>query len=387
LTDGGRGPLAGTKVIELASIGPGPFAAMMLADLGADVIRVDRLPGSPGPPGTAHLDVSNRGRRSIAVDLKHDQGRATVLRLVEQADALLEGFRPGVTERLGLGPEDCWAVNPRLVYGRMTGWGQDGPNAELVGHDIDYIALSGVLHAIGRAGERPVPPLNLVGDFGGGGMFLAFGVVCGLLEAGRSGRGQVVDAAMVDGAAVLSTMFWALRAMGAHSDVRGTNLLDTGAHFYEVYETADGRHVAVGAIEPQFYAELCRLTGFEADRPDAPPYLDRTSWPERKEAMARLFRTRTRAEWCDLLERSDACVAPVLSFAEAPGHPHLRARGTFVEVDGVVQPAPAPRFSRTPGAIQRPPPAPGEDTDAVLADWLGSSSGEVEALRSAGAVA
>ena len=379
------GPLAGVKVVELAGIGPGPFAAMLLADLGADVVRVERLAPGAGRGGGA-ADVSNRGRRSVAVDLKHEQGRATVLRLAERADALLEGFRPGVTERLGLGPDDCRAVNPRLVYGRMTGWGQEGPNAHLAGHDIDYIALSGVLNAIGRAGERPVPPLNLVGDFGGGGMLLALGVVCALLEAQRSGQGQVIDAAMVDGASLLATMFWGLRAMGAHDDVRGTNLLDTGAHFYEVYETADGGHVAVGAIEPQFYAELCRLTGFEGDVADPPPQYDRSTWPARKEAMARLFRQRTRAEWCDLLERTDACVAPVLSFAEAPQHPHLAARGTLVEVDGIVQPAPAPRFSRTPGAIQRPPPHPGQHTAEVLEEWLGASAGEVEALRRSGAV-
>ena len=379
------GPLAGTRIVELAGIGPGPFAAMVLADLGADVIRVERL-AAGGDPDIPPADVTNRGRRSIAIDLKSGPGRATALRLVQQADALLEGFRPGVTERLGLGPDDCWADNPRLVYGRMTGWGQDGPSARLAGHDIDYIAVSGVLHAIGRAGERPVPPLNLVGDFGGGGMLLALGIVCGLLEAQRSGQGQVVDAAMVDGAALLSTMFWALRAMGAHSDVRGTNLLDTGAHFYEVYETADGGHVALGAIEPRFYAELCRLTGFEADRPDPPSHLDRTTWPDRKEAMAELFRTRTRAEWCELLEQTDACVAPVLSFGEAPEHPHLEARGTFVEVAGVVQPAPAPRFSRTPGAIQRPPPHAGQHTDEVLTDWLGATTVEVDALRRTGAV-
>jgi alpha-methylacyl-CoA racemase len=383
LTGGGAGPLAGVRVVELAGIGPGPFAAMLLADLGADVIRVERAAAASA---NAAADVSNRGRRSLAVDLKHPEGRATVLRLVERADALLEGFRPGVTERLGLGPDDCLTLNPRLVYGRMTGWGQDGPNAGVVGHDIDYIALTGVLNAIGRAGERPVPPLNLIGDFGGGGMLLALGIACGLLEAQRSGQGQVIDAAMVDGSALLSTMFWALRAMGAHNDVRGTNLLDTGAHFYEVYETADGRHVAVGAIEPRFYEALCRLTGFESDRADPPSQYDAATWPERKEAMAALFRSRSRDEWCDLLEHTEACVAPVLSFAEAPEHPHLKARGTFVEVEGIVQPAPAPRFSRTPGAIQRPPAHPGQHTDEVLADWLGASAEEIGSLRRAGAV-
>ena len=381
------GPLTGIRIVELAGIGPGPFAAMVLADLGADVVKVDRPPGAARGSAPRPTDVWNRGRRSVAVDLKNPEGRATVLRLVGRADALIEGFRPGVTERLGVGPEDCWAVNPRLVYGRMTGWGQDGPNASLPGHDIDYIALSGVLSAIGRAGEPPVPPLNLVGDFGGGGMLLALGIACGLLEAGRSGRGQVVDAAMVDGAALLSTMFWGLRAGGAHCDARGSNLLDTGAHFYEVYTTADGGYVAVGAIEPQFYAELCRLTGFEADRPDPPSQYDSATWPERKAVMAELFLTRTRAEWCALLEQTDACVAPVLSFSEAPEHPHLKERGTFVEVNGLVQPAPAPRFGRTPGAVQRPPAAPGQHTDEVLSDWLGASGDEVDALRRAAAVA
>lgn len=382
------GPLAGVRVVELAGIGPGPFAAMLLADMGADVVRVDRAASvHGGDPDTPPVDVMNRGRRSIGVDLKNPDGRATVLRLVGRADALIEGFRPGVTERLGLGPDDCLAANPRLVYGRMTGWGQDGPYAHAAGHDINYIALSGALGAIGRAGERPVPPLNLVGDFGGGAMFLAFGVVCGLLEAQRSGEGQVVDAAMVDGSALLTAMFWGFKAMGFYNGVRGTNLLDTGAHFYEVYATADGEHVSVGAIEPQFYAELCCLSGFEAGLEDAPHQMDQTSWPGRKEAMARLFASRTRAEWCDLLERTDACFAPVLSFDEAAAHPHNVARGTFTEVAGTTQPSPAPRFSRTAAAVQRPPAHPGQHTDEVLVEWLGEDPGDVEALRARGAVA
>jgi alpha-methylacyl-CoA racemase len=380
------GPLTGVRVVELAGIGPGPFAAMLLADLGADVIRVDRVQ-AVAAPGRPSRDVVNRGRRSIAVDLKHPAGRGTVLRLAERADVLIEGFRPGVAERLGLGPDDCAGVNPRLVYGRMTGWGQDGPYAPHAGHDINYISLAGALHACRRAGEAPVPPLNLLGDYGGGGMFLAFGVVCALLEAGRSGRGQVVDAAMVDGVATLTTMFYALRAMGVWADEPGTNLLDTGAPFYDLYECADGGYVSVGALEPQFYAELVRRTGFEADVPaaDVAPQQDRASWPARKAAMAALFRSRARDEWCALLEHTDVCFAPVLSWTEAPAHPHNRARGTFVEHAGVVQPAPAPRFSRTPGALARPPASPGEHTDEVLGE-LGLSAGEVAALRSAGAV-
>jgi alpha-methylacyl-CoA racemase len=380
------GPLHGVRVVELAGIGPGPFAAMMLADMGAEVIRVDRPGGAgPGLGRVADRDLLGRGRRSVAVDLKHPEGRAVVLDLVRGADALLEGFRPGVTERLGLGPDDCWAVNPRLVYGRVTGWGQDGPNAPYAGHDIDYIALTGALHGIGRTGEPPVPPINLLGDFGGGGMFLAFGVVCALLEAGRSGTGQVVDAAMVDGTAVLTTFVHALRHMGMWSQERGRNLLDTGAAFYEVYECADGRFLAVGALEPQFYATLVELTGFQAPD-DGGDRMDPARWPEHKQAWAALFRTRSRDEWCALLERTDACVAPVLSWSEAPQHPHLAARRTFVEHEGVVQPAPAPRFSRTPGAISRPPARPGEHSDEVLAE-LGLDAERIAALRASGAVA
>jgi alpha-methylacyl-CoA racemase len=375
------GPLTGYRVIELSGIGPGPFAAMILADMGAEVVRVDRLGGAGGLNGL-RANILNRGRRSMAVDLKHPDGVETVLRMVESAHVLTEGFRPGVAERLGLGPEPCLARNPGLVYGRMTGWGQEGPMAQAAGHDINYIALAGALDPIGRAGQPPLPPLNLVADFGGGGMFLAFGIVCALLEAASSGQGQVVDAAMVDGSAVLMAMFHGMRAMGFWQDERGTNLIDTGAHFYEVYETADGKYVSVGAIEPQFYAELLRLTGLHDD---LPAQMDRAHWPAMKERLAAIFRTKTRDEWCALMEGSDACFAPVLSMAEAPQHPHNQHRGTFVEVDGVVQPGPAPRFSRTPGAVAGPPATVGEHTDEVLADW-GFSGDDIAKLRSAGAI-
>jgi alpha-methylacyl-CoA racemase len=374
------GPLQGLRVIEMAGIGPGPFTAMMLADMGADVVRVDR----PGPgAGDPTRDVLNRGRRSVAVDLKHPDGVAAVLRLVEQADALIEGFRPGVMERLGLGPDECLARNPRLVFGRMTGWGQDGPLAQAAGHDINYIALAGALNSFARKGERPVPPLNMVGDFGGGGMLLAFGVACALVEAGRSGQGQVVDAAMIDGTAVLMTMIHAFVAMGLWGEEPGTNVLDTGAHFYDVYETADAKFVAVGPIEAKFYAELLRLVGWEHE--DLPWQLDRTQWPALKERFAELFRTKTRDEWSALLEGTDACFAPVLSLAEAPAHPHNRARATFLTRDGIVQPAPAPRFSRTFAEVQGPPPRPGEHTDDVLLAW-GFDADDVAKLREAGAV-
>ncbi|MGH9103742.1 MAG: CaiB/BaiF CoA transferase family protein [Acidimicrobiales bacterium] len=382
------GPLSGLRVVELAGIGPAPYGCMLLADAGADVIRLERMAGE-GREGSrraaaSHWDLLTRSRPSVGVDLKRPEGVSLVLDLVAGADALVEGFRPGVAERLGLGPEDCWERNRRLVYGRMTGWGQDGPLGPRAGHDIDYIALSGALWSIGRAGERPVPPMNLVGDFGGGGMLLAFGVVCALLEATNSGEGQVVDAAMVDGAAVLTTMFYGMRAGGLQSDERGTNMLDSGAHFYDVYETADGGYVSVGSIEPQFYAELLRLTGLEGH--DLPAQMDRVQWPALKGRLAEVFRTRTRDEWCEVMEGTDVCFAPVLSLDEAPSHPHNRARGTFTEVGGVVQPAPAPRFSRTPGGVPGPPAPPGRDTDAVLADF-GFDSGEVAGLRASGAVA
>jgi alpha-methylacyl-CoA racemase len=378
------GPLEGIRIIELAGLGPSPFAGMMLADAGADIIRIDRSDRATYPPNTEpHVDLMNRGRRSVAVDLKHPDGVALVLRLVEQADGLMEGFRPGVTDRLGLGPDVCLARNPKLVYGRMTGWGQEGPMAQAAGHDIDYIALAGALEPMGRVGERPFPPLNLVGDFGGGGMLLAFGMCAAIISARRTGAGQVVDAAMVDGAASLMTMTYTLISAGIWKDQRGTNLLDTGAHFYEVYETSDGGYIALGAIEPQFYAELIRRLGLEDE--DLPDQMDREAWPQMKERFAALFATKTRAEWEAVFEGSDACAAPVLSPAEAPDHPHLRYRGTFTEVAGVVQPSPAPRFGGTPGSIRRPPPNPGQHADEALADW-GLDAVEVAELRASKAV-
>ncbi|MEV4759698.1 CaiB/BaiF CoA-transferase family protein [Micromonospora sp. NPDC049559] len=382
------GPLAGIRVVELAGIGPAPFTAMMLADMGADVVRVDRIGDvAPGPSArTPHPDLLNRGRRSIAVDLKSAEGRRVVLDLVADADALLEGFRPGVTERLGLGPADCHAVNPGLVYGRMTGWGQEGPNAPYAGHDIDYLALTGALYGIGPTGEPPVPPLNLLGDFGGGGMMLAFGVVCALFDVRAGGTGQVVDAAVVDGVALLTTQVHALRRLGMWRDERDANLLDGAAPFYRTYECADGRYLAVGALEPRFYAELVRRTGYEPPAGEGRDRTDPAQWPVAREHWARLFRTRTRDEWCELLEHSDACVAPVLDWREAPHHPHLAARRVFVDHAGATQPAPAPRLSRTPGGIRRPPPHPGEHTDELLRE-LGRDDEAIRRLREAGAVA
>lgn len=379
------GPLTGIKVIEIAGIGPGPFCAMMLADMGAEVLRIDRADKVSGVPSFPNLDLLNRGRRSIGVDLKNPDGIETVLSLVEQADVLIEGFRPGVTERMGIGPDVCLERNPRLVYGRMTGWGQEGPYAQAAGHDINYIALAGALEPLGRKGDKPYAPLNLVGDFGGGGMLLAYGIACALVERQFSGKGQVVDAAMVDGSAVLMTMFHAFRAMGFWNDERGTNLLDSGAWFYEVYETADGKYVAVGAIEPQFFQQLIELTGLAAD-PELPRQFDRSTWEAMKERLAEVFKTKTRDEWCEIMEGTDACFAPVLSMAEAPEHPHNKHRGTFVEVEGFIQPAPAPRFSRTPGAIQRPPAHPGQHTDEALADW-GFDTDRIAKLRESGAIA
>jgi alpha-methylacyl-CoA racemase len=375
------GPLQGVRVVELAGIGPGPFAGMLLADMSADVLRIDRAGAVGDDREPMDADVLSRGRRSVAVDLKHPDGREVVLRLVERADALVEGFRPGVTERLGVGPDECLARNPRLVYGRMTGWGQDGPLARAAGRDVNYVALSGTLAMVGRSGEPPVPPLTLVGDFGGGGMLLAYGIACALLEAQRSGHGQVVDAAMVDGAALLATMFHGMRATGAWTDERGTNLLDGGAGHYEVYETADGRHISLGALDPRSYALLASLTGLDP----LPDPNDRAAWPATKARIAALARTRTRDEWCELLEGTDACFAPVLDPGEAPHHPHNEQRGTFVEIGGVVQPAPAPRFSRTRPAVPSPPPRAGHDTDAALADW-GFAADEVAGLRAAGAI-
>ena len=381
------GPLTGYRIIEIAGIGPGPFAAMMLADMGAEVIRVERAQSVRGPaPDTPHYDVMLRGRRNIAVDLKHPDGVATLLDLVERADALIEGFRPGVMERLGVGPDVCLARNTKLVFGRMTGWGQEGMYAQAAGHDINYIALAGALAHFGRRDEAPVPPLNMVGDFGGGGMFLAYGVVCALLEAQRSGQGQVVDTAMVDGAAVLMSMFWAFKSIGMFDEnARGTNLLDTGAHFYDVFRCADGQYVSIGSIEPQFYAELMRLTGLDAD-PEFAKQMDKASWPHLKQRLGDVFATKTRAEWCAIMEATDVCFAPVLTMSEAAEHPHNVERGTFIEVGGMRQPAPAPRFSRTVPAVERPPAHAGQHTCEVLADW-GIAADRVDALVASGAVA
>ena len=383
---GSSGPLAGYRIIELAGIGPGPFAAMLLADMGAEVIRVERAQSASGPaPDRPHPDVTLRGRRNIAIDLKHADGVATLLDLVEHADALIEGFRPGVMERLGVGPDECLARNPRLVFGRMTGWGQDGPYAHAAGHDINYISLAGALAHFRRAGGAPVPPLNMVGDFGGGGMFLAFGVVCGILEAQRSGAGQVVDAAMVDGAATQMTMFWSLKTMGLFDEhAPGTNLLDTGAHFYDVYECSDGLYVSIGSIERQFYAELLRLTGLQDD-PAFAAQMDRSSWPELKVRLAQLFRTKTRAEWCELMEKTDVCFAPVLTLSEAAVHPHNVARSTFIEAHGATQPAPAPRFSRTVPTLARPPAFPGQHSREILEEW-GVPKDRIDELVESGAV-
>ena len=378
------GPLHGLKIIELAGIGPCPMCAMLLAELGADVVRVDRVTDSGlGIDMAPEYHLLNRSRPSIAVDLKHPTGTETVLCLVERADALIEGFRPGVTERLGLGPEDCAARNPRLVYGRVTGWGQEGPLARAAGHDLNYIALTGALDAIGRRGGPPTPPLNLVGDYGGGALYLALGVVAALYEARESGQGQTVDAAMIDGAASLMTSAYALRAAGISDGPRGENVLDSGAHFYDVYETSDGRYVSIAPVEPKFYAELLDRIGLEPD--DAPHSANRTDWPESKARLAALFRTRTRDEWRDILEGTDACFAPVLGMDEAHRHPHNAARGTFVERDGIVQPNAAPRFDRTPGAIRCSPPAPGSGTGAVLADW-GFTSAEIDVLAARGVI-
>ena len=379
------GPLEGIRVVEIGGIGPSPFCAMMLADMGADVLRVDRASAT-----TARDDYEwppdyllNRGRRSAAVDMKTPEGVEVVLRLVERADALIEGFRPGVAERLGIGPEECRERNPRLVYGRMTGWGQTGPYARYPGHDLNYISLSGALHCIGRAGGPPAPPLNLVGDFGGGGMLLAVGVLAALLEAKGSGLGQTVDAAMLDGSALLATMFYGMRDMGQWDGDRGGNLLDGGAHFYDVYETADAKYVSIGAMEAKFYENLIKRLGLAGE--DLPEQYDRSSWPAMKERFAAIFKTRTRAEWSAELQGAEVCFAPVLDLDEARGFEQNRERGVFVEHDGVVQPAPAPRFDRTPSAIQAPAPAPGEHTRAALADW-GFTSAELGRLEESGAI-
>ncbi|WP_321951645.1 CaiB/BaiF CoA transferase family protein [Paraburkholderia bannensis] len=374
-----QGPLSGVRIVELGGVGPVPFCCMLLADLGADVIRIDRPPGyDGGVPGDPRFNLLNRGRRSASFDLKRPDAAAAVLKLVAKADALVEGFRPGVAEKLGLGPDPCLAANPALVYGRMTGWGQHGPLAQAPGHDINYISLTGVLHAIGPADGPPAIPLNLAGDFGGGSLYLALGVVSAILESRRSGKGQVVDAAMVDGAASLMTLCYGLLASGYWKDQRASNRLDSGAPWYNVYETKDGRWLSVGANEARFWRNMLELLGLaQADMPDQH---DTSRWPEMREKLAAIFRTRTRDEWCEQAEGREVCFSPVLSMTEAPAHPHLRARGTFVEHDGIVQPAPAPRFSRTPGAVQRPPARPGEHTTEALLDW-GFSAGELDALR------
>jgi alpha-methylacyl-CoA racemase len=376
------GPLSGIRVLEFEAIGPGPFAGMLLADMGADVILIDRPAGSDlGLKRERWMDVMMRGKRSVTLDLKSASAVEIVLSLASKSDALIEGFRPNVMERLGLGPEVLLARNPRLVYGRMTGWGQDGPLAARAGHDINYIALAGVLNAFGRKGEAPVPPLNLVGDFGGGGMLLGFGIACALVEARASGKGQVVDAAMTEGASLLAAMFSGFLAAKRWRDERGVNILDTGAPWYDVYETRDGKYVSVGAIEAKFYDDLLRRLGLEDE--NLPAQNERKGWPQLRERFAAMFRTRTRDEWCAVFEGSDACFAPVLSFAEARAHPHNSARKSFVSLAGVEQPAPAPRFSRTPPEVRRAPPERGEGGLHALRDWQ-FSAGEIDKLKSLG---
>jgi alpha-methylacyl-CoA racemase len=378
------GVLSGYRIVEMAGIGPAPMCAMMLGDMGADVLRVDRTADAGlGISMRTKYNLLNRSRRSVAVDLKRKKGAEVVLKLIEKADALIEGFRPGVMERLGIGPDEALKRNPRLVYGRMTGWGQDGPLSHAAGHDINYIALSGALHTIGRKGQAPVPPLNLVGDFGGGALYLALGVVAALLETQKSGKGQLIDVSMVEGAASLMTAIYGMKAAGVWNGGRGENILDTGAHYYDVYETSDGKYVSIGSIETKFYEELLQLSGLKGE--ELPPQNNRETWPQMKERVAALFRTKTRDEWCKIMEGSDICFAPVLSMEEAPSHPHNRQRGSFVELDGVPQPGPAPRFSRTPSSISRPPAAAGQHTEEALRDW-GFSNGEVDKLKGAGVV-
>lgn len=369
--------LEGIRVLELAGLAPVPYCGLILADFGADVVRIDR-------PGGGGLDLLGRGKRSVAIDLKKPEGAATVLRMAERADVLVEPFRPGVMERLGLGPEVVCERNPKLVYARLTGFGQDGPFARMAGHDINYIALSGALSLIGRRGENPVPPVNLLGDFAGGGMLCALGIVLALFERTRSGRGQVVDAAMVDGAAHLSTIIFALHSLGWWKPERGTNMLDTGAHFYETYRTKDGKYVSVGAIEPQFYAALLKGLGLEGE--DLPPQQDQERWPEMKRRFAEIFAGRTRDEWCEIFDGTDACVAPVLSLDEVAHHPHNRARQVLVQHEkGYWEPQPAPRLSRTPGRLGASAPRPGQHTTAVLAEY-GFAEEEIRSLRKAGVV-
>jgi len=379
-----KGPLSGIRIVELAGLGPAPFGAMLLADMGAEVIRVDRMQGGSGIGLDTPFDVLARGRRFVRVDIKNPHGKETLLRLIEQADALIEGFRPGVLERLGLGPDVLLARNPRLVVGRMTGWGQDGPLAQRSGHDINYIALAGALFSIGSENGPPVPPLNLVGDFGGGGMLLAFGVLCALLEARGSGQGQVVDAAMVDGAALLTAGVHGMLAQGMFSEGRGNTILNGGAPFYAVYECADGEFVTLGALEPQFYEEL--LEKLDLDREEFAKRHDQRRWPMQRERLAAVFRTRTRDQWCELLQDTDICFAPVLRMNEAPHHPHNRERGVFTEVGGLMQPSPAPRFSRTEAAVTAAAVAPGTHTDDVLSGW-GFDADEIAMLHDEGAIA
>jgi alpha-methylacyl-CoA racemase len=382
------GPLEGIRIVELAGIGPGPFCAMLLSDMGAEVIRVDRAAmvghDTDRDGNDSRFNLLARGRRNIAVDLKNPAAVDATLRLIDQADALLEGFRPGVMERLGLGPDLCLARNPKLVYGRMTGWGQDGPIAHIAGHDINYIALSGVLHSIGEAGGPPVPPLNLVGDFGGGALYLAMGVLAGIISARATGKGQVIDCSMVEGSASLMMMMYGALASGAWKEERGQNRTDGGAHYYQVYETKDGEYVSVGAIEPQFYALLLKHTGLEGEA--LPSQTDRTRWPQMHERLKRIFKNKTRAEWTEIMQQTDICFAPVLRMSEALQHPLNRHRESFVEIDGIPQPAPAPRFLGTPTRVQRPPARVGEHTGAVLRDW-GFSAAEIAELHRSGAVA
>ena len=374
------GPLAGVKVVEIAGIGPGPLAAMFLADLGAMVIRVDRKePSGLGAPRPVQFDLGLRNRKSIRVDLKDADAVEMVLELIDQADALIEGFRPGVMERLGLGPDTCLTRNPRLVYGRVTGWGQDGPLSQVAGHDLNYISITGALHAMGRAGQAPTPPLNVLGDYAGGSLYLAFGLLAGIIEARGSGKGQVVDAAMVDGVASIMTVTMGLHAAGMLGKERGTNLLDTGAHFYEVYECADGKYVSVAPIEGKFYRLLLEKLEL-LDHPLLQKQMDRAQWPKAKEVLAARFREHTRDEWARRFGEMDVCLAPVLDFDEASSHPHIKARGTFIDLDGVTHPAPGPRFSRTPAAPPEPPVASSTDNAIdALRGWLADD--RIEALR------
>jgi alpha-methylacyl-CoA racemase len=380
------GPLNGLRVVEMAGIGPAPFCAMLLADMGAEIIRIDRT--ARGDLGLdlgkdPRFDVLRRGRKSIALDLKKPEAVEAAKRLIAQADVLVEGFRPGTMERLGLGPDECLSANPKLVYGRMTGFGQDGPEASRAGHDINYIALAGVLSTIGRKGTAPVPPLNLVGDFGGGAMFLAFGIVAALFECSRSGKGQVVDAAMVDGAAYLSTAIHGMKALSLWQEERGTNILDSGAPWYDTYATSDGKFIAIGPVEQRFFQEL--LVRLEIDPATFPGQFDRVRWPEMRERLAGVFKRKTRDQWCEVMQGSDACFAPVLTLSEAPLHPHNRVRDTFIDIEGVIQPAPAPRFSRSKTSIPHAPPVIGANADQTLGDW-GFDPQEIAALRRSGAL-